>query len=79
MAQSPDTIEAKKPVAAQNPAAAGIASSGYGEADYAKASRLTLWLIGAGFFMMFAASLLMWFRFGPTMFVDLATAVANCF
>ncbi len=47
--------------------------------EHDRISSLQLWLILGGFGMMFLASVLMWFRFGPTMFVDLATAVANCF
>ncbi len=43
------------------------------------AARLQFWLIISGFAMMFVASILMWVRFGPSMFVDLATAVMNCF
>lgn len=48
-------------------------------AGYDRSARIQLWLIISGFVMMFLASLLMWVRFGPSMFVDLATAVANCF
>jgi hypothetical protein len=35
--------------------------------------------LAAGFALMFVAAALMWAQFGPTMFVDLATAVLNCF
>ena len=47
--------------------------------DGDRTARVQVWLIVSGFVMMFLASLLMWLRFGPSMFVDLATAVANCF
>ena len=67
--RTPDSTAAPAPDGAAAPAAA----------DYPRASRLHLWLILAGFGMMFLASILMWVRFGPAMFVDLATAVANCF
>jgi hypothetical protein len=46
--------------------------------EYSRISRLHLWLIIAGFGMMFLASLLMWTRFGPSMFVELLTAVQSC-
>lgn len=46
--------------------------------EYARLSRLYLWLIIAGFGMMFLAALLMWTRFGPSMFVELVTAVQSC-
>lgn len=48
------------------------------EEAYESASRTTLWLIGGGFAMMFLASILMWLRFGPSMFVDLVTAIQSC-
>lgn len=46
------------------------------EAAFARtAIRVTL----AGFALMGVAAALMWTQFGPNMFVDLATAVMNCF
>lgn len=39
------------------------------------ARRVTL----AGFALMALAAALMWTQFGPSMFIDLATAVMNCF
>lgn len=64
--------------------AAGAASghpddAAVGTAQRDNVARLQFWLIISGFVMMFAASILMWVRFGPSMFVDLATAVMNCF
>lgn len=35
--------------------------------------------LAAGFALMFAAGAIMWAQFGPTMFVDLATAILTCF
>ena len=46
------------------------------EATRARRARRAL---AAGFALMFVAAALMWAQFGPTMFVDLATAVLNCF
>ena len=46
------------------------------EAAFARtAIRVTL----AGFALMGVAAALMWTQFGPNMFIDLATAVMNCF
>lgn len=46
------------------------------EAAFARtAMRVTL----AGFALMALAAALMWTQFGPGMFIDLATAVMNCF
>jgi len=46
------------------------------EAAFARtAIRVTL----AGFALMAVAAALMWTQFGPGMFIDLATAVMNCF
>lgn len=46
------------------------------EAAFARtAIRVTL----AGFALMAIAAALMWTQFGPGMFIDLATAVMNCF
>jgi hypothetical protein len=45
----------------------------------ARASRLVLRLIFVGIGMMALAGGLMWWRFGPSMFMDLVTAAANCF
>ncbi len=59
------------------PDAAVHAGTGDG-VEYSRISRLHLWLIIAGFGMMFLASLLMWTRFGPSMFVELVTAVQSC-
>lgn len=42
-------------------------------------SRLVLRLIYAGIGMMALAGGLMWWRFGPSMFMDLVTAAVNCF
>jgi hypothetical protein len=61
----------------QEPDAADRASAG-DSVEYSRISRLHLWLIIAGFGMMFLASLLMWTRFGPSMFVELVTAVQSC-
>lgn len=43
------------------------------------ASRLVLWLIFAGLGMMAIAGGLMWWTFGPSMFVSLVNAAMNCF
>jgi hypothetical protein len=45
----------------------------------AAATRLAVRVALAGFALMFVAGALMWLKFGPTIFVDLATAVVNCF
>lgn len=42
-------------------------------------SRFGLRLIFAGVAMMALASGLMWWKFGPSMFMSLVTAAANCF
>ncbi len=42
-------------------------------------SKLALWLILGGVAMMTLAGGLMWWRFGPSMFMNLLTAAANCF
>lgn len=44
-----------------------------------RSSRLAVRLVLAGFGLMFVAALAMWVSFGPTIFMDLATAVASCF
>ena len=43
------------------------------------ASRFAAWLIFAGVAMMALAGGFMWWRFGPSMFMNLITAAANCF
>ena len=43
------------------------------------ASPMLMRLIYAGVAMMALAAVLMWWRFGPSMFMDLVTAAANCF
>ncbi len=48
-------------------------------ASDAAASRLAVRMALGGFALMFVAGGLMWLKFGPTIFVDLATAVVNCF
>jgi hypothetical protein len=47
--------------------------------DDAASTRLAVRLALGGFAMMFVAGALMWVSFGPTIFIDLATAVVNCF
>ena len=47
--------------------------------DEAATARLAVRFAIAGFGLMFVAALAMWAKFGPTMFVDLATAVISCF
>ncbi len=42
-------------------------------------ARLATRATAFGFALMFAAAALMWAHAGPAMFVDLATAVLNCF
>lgn len=42
-------------------------------------TRLAVRMAVGGFALMFVAGALMWVGFGPAMFVDLATAVVNCF
>ena len=50
-----------------------------GEEDDTQSSRFMLRLVIAGFAMMALAAGLMWWRFGPSMFMNLITAAANCF
>ncbi|MFN3889418.1 MAG: hypothetical protein ACK4MV_03400 [Beijerinckiaceae bacterium] len=45
----------------------------------AAVTRLAVRMALGGFGMMFAAGAFMWLKFGPAIFVDLATAVVNCF
>lgn len=47
--------------------------------DTGRASRLALGMIFGGIAMMFMAGGFMWWRFGPSMFMNLLTAAANCF
>ena len=47
--------------------------------DDAAMTRLAVRMAIGGFAMMFLAGALMWLKVGPTIFVDLATAVVNCF
>ena len=49
------------------------------EARDERAGRLATRLALAGFALMFVAATVMWIHFGPLIFMDLATAVANCF
>jgi hypothetical protein len=42
-------------------------------------TRLAVRMAVGGFALMFVAGAIMWVGFGPAMFVDLATAVVNCF
>lgn len=42
-------------------------------------ARLATRMALAGFGLMFAAAFIMWMSFGPMIFIDLATAVVNCF
>lgn len=42
-------------------------------------ARLAIRMAIGGFALMFVAASLMWVGFGPAIFVDLATAVVNCF
>jgi hypothetical protein len=42
-------------------------------------TRLAVRIAIGGFGLMFLAGAMMWLNFGPTIFVDLATAVVNCF
>ncbi|MDH7796665.1 MULTISPECIES: hypothetical protein [unclassified Beijerinckia] len=44
-----------------------------------RSSRLAVRLVLAGFGLMFVAAMAMWINFGPTIFMDLVTAVASCF
>ncbi len=46
--------------------------------DDAAATRLAVRMALGGFALMFVAGAFMWVKFGPTIFVDLATAVVNC-
>jgi hypothetical protein len=48
-------------------------------ANEAKLARTAVRVTLAGFALMTIAAALMWVQFGPNMFVDLATAVLNCF
>ncbi|HEY8579583.1 MAG TPA: hypothetical protein VIL72_06825 [Beijerinckiaceae bacterium] len=45
----------------------------------AAAARLVVRLTLAGFALMGVGALLMWVKFGPSIFMDLATAVIACF
>jgi CHASE3 domain sensor protein len=64
-AQRSQTIEdAAQETAAQNDAAM---------------TRLAVRMAIGGFALMFLAGAMMWLKVGPTIFVDLATAVVNCF
>lgn len=47
--------------------------------DDAGSSKLALRLIFAGLAMMTFAGFFMWWKFGPSMFMTLLTAAANCF
>ena len=47
--------------------------------DDAAVTRLAVRMALAGFGLMFIAGAFMWLNFGPAIFVDLATAVVNCF
>lgn len=83
MAQEPQTLDRDRD---QPPNGAVAGAAVHGDEASAGAliprdnvARLQFWLIISGFAMMFVASILMWVRFGPSMFVDLATAVMNCF
>lgn len=49
------------------------------EARGERASPMLMRMIFAGLAMMAFAAGLMWWRFGPSMFMDLVTAAANCF
>lgn len=42
-------------------------------------TRLAVRMAIGGFGLMFVAGAMMWLNFGPTIFIDLATAVVNCF
>jgi hypothetical protein len=42
-------------------------------------TRLAVRIAIGGFGLMFLAGAMMWLNFGPTIFIDLATAVVNCF
>lgn len=42
-------------------------------------SRLLTRIALASFAIMFAAGALMWWRFGPVIFVDMLAALQNCF
>lgn len=42
-------------------------------------TRLAVRMAIGGFALMFLAGAVMWLKVGPTIFVDLATAVVNCF
>ncbi|MDB5569196.1 MAG: hypothetical protein JWN93_379 [Hyphomicrobiales bacterium] len=46
--------------------------------DDAASARRAVRVMWAGVALMSLAGVLMWAKFGPTMFVDLATAVLNC-
>ncbi len=45
----------------------------------ASMTRLAVRIALGGFALMFVAGVFMWLKVGPTIFVDLATAVVNCF
>lgn len=42
-------------------------------------TRLAVRMALGGFGLMFVAAAFMWVSIGPTIFIDLATAVMNCF
>jgi len=44
-----------------------------------RAGRIATRIAIAGFALMFIAATVMWIHFGPLIFMDLVTAVANCF
>ncbi|MDF2115862.1 hypothetical protein PY365_09785 [Roseiarcaceae bacterium H3SJ34-1] len=44
-----------------------------------RAGRMATRIAIAGFTLMFVAATVMWIHFGPLIFMDLVTAVANCF
>ena len=48
-------------------------------ANETKLARIAVRVTLAGFALMTIAAALMWVQFGPNMFIDLATAVINCF
>lgn len=49
------------------------------EARDERAGRIATRIAIAGFGLMFVAAIVMWIHFGPLIFMDLVTAVANCF
>jgi hypothetical protein len=44
-----------------------------------RAGRIATRIAIAGFALMFIAATVMWIHFGPLIFMDRVTAVANCF